>query len=155
VNLPPLERSPACTTLEMFGVEADDREHSLYRAKERFSKWNRTLVAAARRFASADPAPLTPKYAPELFMDPDACPPLATASRQTLTGISVFHFSAYESLSAIFDDPKKYGFIEEDLKNMKGGIWVDHTHLSSGIHDFLARDLSKFLGKIRGQVNGA
>jgi hypothetical protein len=139
----------------MYGVEADDRVASLRMAKKRFLRWNRALVDAARHFASALPEPLTPKYTAELFRDPEVCPPLATASKQHLSGISVFHFSAYESLTAVFDEPNEHGFLEEDLKKLKGEIWVDHIHLSSRIHDFLARDLSKFLSKIGSQTNDA
>lgn len=149
INVPPIDRAPACTLMEMYGVDEDDREASLQRAAARFLNWNTALAASARNFASPKPAPLTPDYMPELFVDPAVRPPVAVAEEQINEGASVMLFSSYESMSAILDDPEGHGFPEADIKKMSGSsIWVDHMHPTSRVHDLLARDLSRFLGKI-------
>jgi hypothetical protein len=134
--------------MEMYGVDEEDREASVQRAAARFVNWNTALAASARLFASPKPVPLTPDYTPELIVDPAVRPPVAIAEDQINEGVSMLFFSSYESISAILDDPVRHGFAEADLKKMNGSIWVDYMHPTSRVHDLLARDLSRFLGKI-------
>ena len=166
INLPPIHRAPACTQLscvhydcanyvsssgtilEMYGVVDDDREGSIHRASTHFLDWNTCLARGARQFASPSPVPLTPFYAPELFFDPNVRPPVATANHQVHTGASVMLFSCYESMSMILDNAEAFGLVEKDLRKIGGSIWVDHIHPTSVVHDLIARDLSRFIGKI-------
>lgn len=148
INLPPIHRAPACTIMEMYGVVDDDREASILRASTRILDWNTYLAMRARLFASPAPVPLTPFYAPDLVFDPNARPPVATASQQVYTGASVMLFSCYESMSMILDNAKAFGLVETDLQKIGGSIWVDHIHPTSVVHDLIARDLSRFIGKI-------
>jgi hypothetical protein len=134
--------------MEMYGVDAEDREATIQRAAARFVNWNTALAAAARQFASIHPAPLTPHYTPDLKYDPNVRPPIATAVGQENKGVSMMLFSAHECMSAILDDPATYGLNPEDLNKVDGSVWVDHMHPTSLVHDLLARDLSRFLGKI-------
>jgi hypothetical protein len=134
--------------MEMYGVDAEDREDSIKRAAARIHSWNTALAMAARRFASPKPAPLTPRYVPNLSIDPDARPPIATAEAQEREGASIMFFSSHECFSTILDSPATYALSEGDLNKTDGSIWVDHLHPTSRVHDFVARDLSRFLGKI-------
>jgi hypothetical protein len=134
--------------MEMYGVDAEDREASIKRVAARVHRWNTALAMAARHFASPKPAPLTPRYVPNLSTDPDAPPPIATAEAQEREGASVMFFSSHECLSTILDSPATYALYEADVNKMDGSIWVDHLHPTSRVHDLLARDLSRFLGKI-------
>ncbi|KAG8826311.1 hypothetical protein FRC19_009271 [Serendipita sp. 401] len=148
INVPPIDRSPACTLLEMYGVVDDDREASIRRAATRFVNWNIFLAAGARRFASPSAVPLTPTYSPELMSDPNVRPPVAVAEAQEHTGASVMLFSSYECISMILNNPTAFGLAEADLRKVGGSIWVDHMHPTSVVHDLFARDLSRFLSKI-------
>lgn len=134
--------------MEMFGVDAEDREASIKRAAVRIYSWNTALAIAARRFASPKPVPLTPCHIPNLSTDLDVPPPIAKAEAQEKEGASIMFFSVHECLSAILDSPATYALSEADVNKMDGSIWVDHLHPTSRIHDFVARDLSRFLGKI-------
>lgn len=133
--------------MEMYGVDAEDREASIKRAAARILSWNTALAMAARRFASPRPVPLTPHYIPNIG-DPNAPPPIATAELQEREGTSVLFFSSHECLSTILDDPAAYALSKADINKMDGSIWVDYVHPSSRVHDLLARDLSRFLAKI-------
>lgn len=56
-----------------------------------------------------------------------------------------FQFSAFNFLTRVLDDPTKHGFAEEDPRKYGGGIWVDHIHLTSLVHERLAEDMREFL----------
>ncbi|OBZ65668.1 hypothetical protein A0H81_14364 [Grifola frondosa] len=52
--------------------------------------------------------------------------------------ISVFLFSAYEVVSAVLDDPEKFGFQEDDVTEQGGAIWMDDLHMTSEVHAIVA-----------------
>jgi hypothetical protein len=54
-------------------------------------------------------------------------------------------FSSWDSFNRILDDPVAHGFVEADVGIALGGIWADHVHPTSRVHDFVARDISEFL----------
>ncbi|KAG7087763.1 hypothetical protein E1B28_013704 [Marasmius oreades] len=55
-------------------------------------------------------------------------------------------FSSHDILSAILDDPEKYGFTEADVVADRGGIWVDELHLTSRVHKIIAERMKKGSG---------
>ena len=54
-------------------------------------------------------------------------------------------FSSWDTFNRILDDPVAHGFQVTDTSKALGGIWVDHIHPSSRVHDFVAHDISEFL----------
>lgn len=56
-----------------------------------------------------------------------------------------FQFSAFKFLTEILDNPTKYGFAGEDPCKFGGGIWTDHIHLESLVHERLAEDIREYL----------
>ena len=58
---------------------------------------------------------------------------------------SVLIWSSYDCFNCVLDDPKRFGFEEEDPKKEGGGIWFDNIHPSAAVHSIVARELMKFL----------
>jgi len=123
IDIPPIDRSPACTKLTMFDVDDDDREATINAAKERFIGWNIALDQFTRRFASSKAS----KKAP---------PP------------TILYHSAHKTMTNILDDPSDHCFNTEDVSKLEGEIWTDHIHVTSRVHDFIAKDIGTFLSGI-------
>ncbi|CAE6436999.1 unnamed protein product [Rhizoctonia solani] len=58
---------------------------------------------------------------------------------------SCFEYSSFKLLNSILDDPAEYGFDEGDAQKFGGGIWADHIHLTSAVHEWIARDIREYL----------
>jgi phospholipase/lecithinase/hemolysin len=50
----------------------------------------------------------------------------------------------------ILDVPREYGFKADDVRKRGGGIWYDHIHPTTRVHDILARELVEFLEGVTG-----
>lgn len=58
-------------------------------------------------------------------------------------------FSSHMTFTRVLDDPVGHGFHEADAASKAGkGIWMDHLHPTSKMHDFVAKDLAAFLGTV-------
>ncbi|KZT08256.1 carbohydrate esterase family 16 protein [Laetiporus sulphureus 93-53] len=58
---------------------------------------------------------------------------------------TVLQFSSWDTFNRVLDDPVAHGFATEDVRKSGGGIWVDHLHPTSRMHDWIAKDLADFL----------
>jgi hypothetical protein len=54
-------------------------------------------------------------------------------------------YSSYDTFTRVLCDPISHGFIFEDVTK-EGGIWYDHLHPTSAMHDIIAKDIAQFLG---------
>jgi len=90
---------------------------------KRFTKWNETLSTAASAFAASHPP----------------------------NEVSVLVFSAFDTFNRVLDDPVAYGFKEEDKRKKNGGIWFDHLHPTTKMHDVIAKEFAEFLDGIQPQ----
>ncbi|KAH7922567.1 hypothetical protein BV22DRAFT_1094380 [Leucogyrophana mollusca] len=61
---------------------------------------------------------------------------------------SVILFSVHSVITAILDDPTKYGFQEEDVTDEGGGIWLDELHFTSDVHSIIAQQLERALDAV-------
>jgi hypothetical protein len=58
-------------------------------------------------------------------------------------------FSAWDTFTRVLDQPRLYGFTDEDVGKAGGGIWSDHLHPTAKMHDIrLASDISAFLYRV-------
>jgi len=58
-------------------------------------------------------------------------------------------YSAHATFTRVLDDPVGHGFHEANAAREAGkGIWMDHLHPTSKMHDFVAKDLAAFLGTV-------
>ncbi|KAJ3929870.1 MAG: hypothetical protein NXY57DRAFT_1014718 [Lentinula lateritia] len=64
---------------------------------------------------------------------------------QSHTDASVLLFSAHATFNNFLDNYHKYGFTHDDLRTPFRGIWCDHLHPTSKVHDVFAFDLYNFL----------
>lgn len=78
------------------------------------------------------------------------------ALRSSLTSFASGHadatvllFSSHATFSRILDDPVAHDFHEADAARRGGkGIWMDHLHPTSKMHEFVAKDLGAYLGSV-------
>lgn len=85
----------------------------------RYQEWNDGLKSSIAAFASSHPE------------------------------VSALYFSSHQTFSRILDEPRQHGFTEEQAeKKMGRGIWADHLHPTSEMHDFVAKDLTSFLASV-------
>jgi len=133
IDVPPIDRAPACTLLTMFDVEDSDREATIRRAADRFANWNIALARRVRDF-SASHSP-SKGSSQDKSDEPDAA--------------TVLFYSAHKTLTSILDDPVGHDFLPGDVSKMEGAIWADHLHPTSRVHDFWARDLGAFLHSVK------
>ena len=82
-----------------------------------YKKWNEALAETVRGFASEDPKEITAMI-----------------------------YSSYDTFTRVLDDPLSHGFALGDVEKEEGGIWYDHLHPTSAMHDIIARDIAHFLG---------
>ena len=54
---------------------------------------------------------------------------------------TVLLFSAHRALTNMLDDPLEYDFHEDDPTDEGGSIWADDLHLTSEVHDIVAKQL--------------
>ncbi|KAH7344746.1 hypothetical protein B0J17DRAFT_636698 [Rhizoctonia solani] len=90
-------------------------ETSSRRVALKFKLWNESLDEMIKRFSNEHP---------------DA---------------SCFQYSSFKLLTSILDGPGEYGFEDDDPGAFGGGIWADHIHLTSAIHEWIARDIREYL----------
>jgi phospholipase/lecithinase/hemolysin len=58
-------------------------------------------------------------------------------------------YSAHATFTRVLDDPVGHGFHEANAAREAGkGIWMDHLHPTSKMHDFVAKYLAAFLGTV-------
>jgi len=133
IDVPPIDRAPACTQLTMFDVEDGDREATIRRAADRFANWNIALAKRVRDFSSSHSPPNGKSH--EKSDEPDAA--------------TVLLYSAHKTLTTILDDPIRHDFPPTDVSKMEASIWADHLHPTSRVHDFWARDLGAFLSSVK------
>jgi len=55
-------------------------------------------------------------------------------------------YSSYDTSTRVLDDPISHGFIFDDISKEGGGIWVDHLHPTSAMHEIIAKNMAHFLG---------
>ena len=58
---------------------------------------------------------------------------------------TILLFSAHRVLTDVLDDPLEYDFHEDDPTDEGGSIWADDLHLTSEVHDIVAKQLLKSL----------
>jgi hypothetical protein len=59
--------------------------------------------------------------------------------------ITTMIYSSYDTFTRVLDDPISHGFTFEDIRKENGGIWYDHLHPTSAMHDIIANDIAQFL----------
>ncbi len=80
-----------------------------------YETWNTRLLMSTREFGAAHP---------------DA---------------TIMICSAKAVFNAILDFPEDYGFQASDSRAASGGIWYDHLHPTSAMHEHVASHLADFL----------
>ncbi|PCH37995.1 carbohydrate esterase family 16 protein [Wolfiporia cocos MD-104 SS10] len=58
---------------------------------------------------------------------------------------TIFLFSSWDTFNRVLDNPVAHGFTPKDPVKKWGGIWYDHLHPTSRMHDWIAHDLADFL----------
>jgi hypothetical protein len=58
---------------------------------------------------------------------------------QEASQATAFVFSSHAVVESILNDPHKYGFIENDVTQEEGGIWLDDLHLTNDVHRVLSQ----------------
>lgn len=69
----------------------------------------------------------------------------AAEFRESAAEASVAIFSSHRVLARVLDDPEEYDFCEDDTVDEGGRIWLDELHLTSEVHDILAKEFTTFL----------
>jgi lysophospholipase L1-like esterase len=82
-----------------------------------YKDWNKALAETVRQFANANHSEITAMI-----------------------------FSSYDTFTNVLDDPVSCGFTSEDVRKEEGGIWYDHLHPTSRMHDIIAANMAQFLG---------
>lgn len=59
--------------------------------------------------------------------------------------LSALVFSSFDLFNRLLDDPEKFGFKAEDRRRAGGGIWMDHLHPTSRVHDLIAKEIGELL----------
>jgi hypothetical protein len=59
--------------------------------------------------------------------------------------ITAMIYSSYDTFTCVLDDPIFHGFTFEDIRKENGGIWYDHLHPTSVMHNIIANDIAQFL----------
>ena len=60
---------------------------------------------------------------------------------------SVFIYSSWATFTKVLDDPTAFGFSQQDVRKAAGSIWVDRLHPTSKMHDLVAQDMAKQIGR--------
>lgn len=69
---------------------------------------------------------------------------------------TVLLYSSHTTFSHVLDDPVVHGFHEVDAARKQGkGIWVDHLHPTSKMHEIVAEDIVAFLASVESPTAGA
>lgn len=129
IDVPPIDRSPAgeqncCCAREFNGEFLSVLVLQFVNPGDdstmpRYQEWNDGLKSSIAAFASSHPE------------------------------VSALYFSSHQTFSRILDEPRQHGFTEEQAeKKMGRGIWADHLHPTSEMHDFVAKDLTSFLASV-------
>ncbi|KAH6910826.1 hypothetical protein BKA70DRAFT_94336 [Coprinopsis sp. MPI-PUGE-AT-0042] len=58
---------------------------------------------------------------------------------------TVTTFSAHELLTEILDSPEDHGFTEEDVEEEGGSVWLDDLHLTTEVHEIIAKRLGEVI----------
>ncbi|KIJ69301.1 carbohydrate esterase family 16 protein [Hydnomerulius pinastri MD-312] len=125
-----------------------DVVQSLFVAQEKLYR------AGARNFLFVDVPPIkrSPEGLSSRLLKPTIHPAWNTALREAAQQFALVHddvsvviFSSWDTFTRILDDAASYGF---DANAKFGGIWVDHLHPTTKVHDILAREISTFLGGV-------
>lgn len=125
INVPPVHASPGESPCLDLATDTplilvhEAWQRSADASQLRIRDWNTKLQKVADQFCSAHPA------------------------------ATVLIFSSWDCLNAVFDEPRKHGFDPSDVERPYGGIWVDNLHLTSNVHDFIARDVYQFLESVQ------
>ncbi|KIJ59860.1 carbohydrate esterase family 16 protein [Hydnomerulius pinastri MD-312] len=116
--------------------------------------------AGARNFLFVDVPPIkrSPAGLKSKLLKPTIHPAWNTALRDAAQkfalahdGASVMIFSSWDTFTRILDDAASYGF---DANAKFGGIWIDHLHPTTKVHDILAREISTCLnGAVKSGVS--
>ena len=89
---------------------------------------------------------------------------IITSTKASIKILLVYHFFARYKLSlckarrkqvvifdlfnAILDEPKRYGFSEEEIGKQGGEMWRDLLHPTSRVHEIIAKELVGFLKRV-------
>jgi len=84
---------------------------------QKYKDWNEDLADAVSQFANEHPKEITAMI-----------------------------YSAYDTFIRVLRDPISHGFSYDDAKKEGGGIWFDHLHPTSAMHNIIASDMVQFLG---------
>ncbi|KAG5728039.1 Thermolabile hemolysin [Termitomyces sp. T112] len=58
---------------------------------------------------------------------------------------TVLLHSSAATFNRFLDSPEEHGFSQSDCRKPGGAIWYDYLHPTSKVHDYVARDLGRFL----------
>ncbi|KAF4615032.1 hypothetical protein D9613_003113 [Agrocybe pediades] len=61
---------------------------------------------------------------------------------------TVLLFSAFQAFNTLLDAPETFGFDSTDIRRKGGGIWKDHIHCSSKVHDYIGSSIANFLQQV-------
>lgn len=67
-------------------------------------------------------------------------------------GTTALVYSSYDTFVRVLDNPTEYGLESDDVSRHGGGIWCDHLHPTSKMHNEVAKDLLVFLSDIAPKV---
>ncbi len=54
---------------------------------------------------------------------------------------TVFFFSVHTTINKILENPEEYDFLEDDVADEGGAIWMDNLHITTAVHKILAEQL--------------
>lgn len=120
-NLPPMHRAPGGKPLADHYSMCRSLLVAPQRLKggyNRYMNWNTQLETALEAFAAKH------------------------------TDATVLLFSSWDTFTRVLDNPTQFGFAESDPDTECGGIWVDHMHPTSDMHEIIARDLASFIASV-------
>jgi len=118
--------------------------------------------AGARNFLFIDVPPIDRSPAVLQFRNPSDSSPIPRyndwniALRSSLSSFASGHadatillFSSHATFSRVLDDPVGHDFPEVNAARKAGkGIWMDHLHPTSKMHQWVAKYLAAFLGSV-------
>lgn len=121
-NLPPMYRAPGgiCSIhyYSWHSCLSSVPQHLKNKENSPYESWNSQLLTALKEFAANH------------------------------VEATVLLFSSWDTFARVLDSPTQFGFTESDSNTERGGIWVDHMHPTSKMHEIIAKDLMLFIASV-------